>query len=87
MDLIDFLCAKRDSLNMGDAEFARFLGVTDLSLWTRLRDRVRHPNLKLMQIAAERFPKEQVAIFEAAKASSVRPSSHGNRRKKVAAPA
>lgn len=71
-DLIDYLVAKQELAGFNDTAFQRFIGLPDLSTWLRYKRRERPPPLRLMQLAARRWPKERAAIFEAAMASPVR---------------
>lgn len=71
-DLITYFEAKQAAMAFNDTRFSRFLGITDLSTWLRYKRRQRPPPLRLMQLAARRWPKERADIFEAALNSRVR---------------
>ena len=71
-DLIDFLLAKQATAKLGDAAFAKFLGL-GLSTWLRYKSRERPPTLRLAQVAANHYPKEHGTIWRSALGSQTRP--------------
>lgn len=72
-DIIDYLVSKQRQLRMNDAAFCRFLGLSDLSTWLRYKARERTGDrLRLVQLAADKWPTEHGTIWQAALHSRVR---------------